>query len=46
MKTKEGESKGCCFLKFSSKKERDNCLDLDGEKFDDNRISLSLPNQR
>jgi hypothetical protein len=46
MKTQEGESKGCGFLKFTSKNDRDECLSLDGEKFDDNRINLSIPSKR
>jgi hypothetical protein len=46
MKTSQGESKGCGFLKFSSRGQRDDCLHLDGEKFEDNRISLTVPNKR
>lgn len=46
MKNSEGESKGCGFLKFASRRDRDNCLELDGERFDGNQISLTLPNKK
>lgn len=46
LRKEDGQSKGCGFLKFSSKGDRDDCLSLDGEKFEENRISLSLPNKR
>jgi hypothetical protein len=46
MRFPEGGSKGCGFLKFSCKGDRDGCLSLDGEKFEENRISLTLPNKR
>ncbi len=45
MKNSDGESKGWGFLKFTSRRDRDNCLELDGERFDDNQISLTLPNK-
>lgn len=46
MKNSDGESKGCGFLKFSSRRDRDFCLELDGERFDGSQISLTLPNKK
>lgn len=46
MKDSEGKSKGCGFMKFSSIEDRDECLKLDGEPFDENTLSITIPNQK
>lgn len=33
LKTSEGQSKGCAFIKFKANADRNKCLDLDGESF-------------